>query len=512
MANKQLFSTAQVTTHVNAAGGKAYALEPREALAQLAVTGCLSDVWYANASTQLDEVLALCAQVEPAFVARAAVHARRHGRMKDMPVLMLAWLSVHAPPMAEVVFGEIVDSVAQLRSYVQILRSGAVGKRSLASRPKRFVQAWLEAASDAQLVRGLVGNAPSLGDVIRLAHPRAASIERSALYAHAIGQSTRTELLPTALQALARFRADPTLPVPDVPFQMLTDMPLDASHWRAIAQQASWTTTRMNLNTFSRHGVFEDEAMVARVAERLRDRSAIQRARVFPYQLLAAWNAAQHLPQAILDALRDATTLATANVPQLAGSVAVAVDVSGSMASPITGVRRGATSVMRCVDVAGLVAASVLARNAQATVLPFAESVRPWARPRNGGVLETARALAAMLGGGTAISAPIVRLNQLGLAPDLVLIVSDNQSWAESQQHGASATAQAWAKLRRRNPSAKLVCLDLQPYASTPVSTRDGVLNIGGFSDAVFEVIASFVREGRNTGHWVRTIEETPLR
>lgn len=512
MANKHLFSSAQVALQTNHAGGNAYTLSPREALAQLAATGSLGDAFYADAQTQLGEVLALCPQVEPAYVSKAAVYARRHGRMKDMPVLLLAWLSVHAPTFAEAVFGEVVDSVAQLRSYVQILRSGAVGKRSLASRPKRWVQAWLEAASDAALVRGLVGNAPSLGDVIRMAHPRAGSIERSALYAHAIGKSTRIELLPEALQALALFRADPTQPVPDVPFQMLTDVPLDTMHWRAIATNASWTTTRMNLNTFARHGVFEDEAMVAMVAARLRDPDAIRRACVFPYQLLAAWNAAQQLPQAILDALRDASTVATANVPQLAGSVAVAVDVSGSMSAPVTGYRRGATSTMRCVDVAGLVAASVLARNAQALVLPFAEAVRPWSPPRRGGVLETARALSTLLGGGTAISAPIVRLNQLGIAPDLVLIVSDNQSWAESQMHGASATAKAWAQLRRRNPAAKLVCLDLQPYASTPVATREGVLNVGGFSDAVFDVIARFVRHGRDTDHWVRTIEATPLR
>ncbi|MGQ0799731.1 MAG: RNA-binding protein, partial [Pseudomarimonas sp.] len=65
--------------------------------------------------------------------------------------------------------------------------------------------------------------------------------------------------------------------------------------------------------------------------------------------------------------------------------------------------------------------------------------------------------------------------------------------------------------LRRRNPRAKLICLDLQPYANTQVADRAGVLNIGGFSDAVFQVIASFVKHGKGGGHWVRAIEAVSL-
>jgi hypothetical protein len=50
---------------------------------------------------------------------------------------------------------------------------------------------------------------------------------------------------------------------------------------------------RMNLNTFARHGVFDEPGMTDHVvAARLRDASEIARARVFPYQLLAAYRSA----------------------------------------------------------------------------------------------------------------------------------------------------------------------------------------------------------------------------
>jgi len=86
----------------------------------------------------------------------------------------------------------------------------------------------------------------------------------------------------------------------------------------------------------------------------------------------------------------------------------------------------------------------------------------------------------------------------------VVVFVSDNQSWSDFRltrsQSGSSGTlmAQEWDRLRKRNPRAKLVLIDLQPYATTQVENRDDVLNVGGFSDSVFDVVSSFV--GNATG------------
>ena len=39
----------------------------------------------------------------------------------------------------------------------------------------------------------------------------------------------------------------------------------------------------------------------------------------------------------------------------------------------------------------------------------------------------------------------------------------------------------------------KLVCIDLQPYTNSQAPERSDILNIGGFSDAVFGVVAAFL-------------------
>ena len=76
--------------------------------------------------------------------------------------------------------------------------------------------------------------------------------------------------------------------------------------------------TRMNLNTFARHGVFGQPGMAELIANRLRDPQAIAKARVFPYQLMVAYtmaNANADIPREVCEALQDAMEIATANVP-----------------------------------------------------------------------------------------------------------------------------------------------------------------------------------------------------
>ena len=66
----------------------------------------------------------------------------------------------------------MIDSGKMLRNFVQILRSGAVGRKSsLGTRPKKLVQRWLLEATEKQLLNAAVGNAPSLADVVKMVHP-----------------------------------------------------------------------------------------------------------------------------------------------------------------------------------------------------------------------------------------------------------------------------------------------------------------------------------------------------
>ncbi|MEP9402088.1 RNA-binding protein [Sphingomonas sp. VNH70] len=511
MANKGLFASAVArllprVDAVNREGAAAYAYGPEAKLAQLAVTGTLADSFYAGADQHLDEALAAARACDPTFVARAAVYARRSGAMKDMPALLAAYLTVADPDLAVPVFGRVIDTGRMLRSYVQILRSGQVGRTSLGSRPKRLVTQWLERASMRDLMAAATGKAPSLADIVRMVHPKPADATRRGFYGWLIGKPYDIAALPVEVAAFEAWKRDTSLPLPPVPFEWLTAFPLTAVQWGELATRMGWQALRINLNTLARNGAFGVAGLTEAVAARLAEPAP----GVLPYQLLVALRSVgDGVPLAVQAALEMALEASLAKVAVVAGNVVVCPDVSGSMQSPVTGYRKGATTTVRCVDVAALVASAMLRTNRRTRVMPFEVDVIDLALDPHARLAVNAARLAAVGGGGTTVSAPLARLNRERASVDLVVIVSDNESWVDATRHGATATMREWEQLKRRNPNARLVCVDIQPHGTTQATGRPEILNVGGFSDAVFDTIARFALG--QTRDWVEMVNETEV-
>ncbi|MDQ3321704.1 MAG: TROVE domain-containing protein, partial [Acidobacteriota bacterium] len=488
MSNKNLFQTVKgiftpKADAVNEAGGTAYKLSPKQALAQYAATGCFNHTFYADAGEQLEKVLSLANEVDAEFVAKTAVYAREKGFMKDMPAFLVAVLSTKDKALFEKTFPRVIDNGKMLRNFVQIMRSGAVGRKSLGSLPKRLVREWFEARKAEQIFKQSVGQAPSFADVLKMVHPKPKDAERAALYGYFIGRDIDADKLPEIVRAFERFKNGDSIEVPVVPFQMLTALPISTKEWTEIARNAAWQMTRMNLNTFQRHGVFQNAEMVELVANRLRDGEAIRKARLFPYQLLTAYTAASNnalIPRKITEALQDAMEIATENVPKIDGKVYVFPDISGSMHSAVTGYRTGATSKVRCIDVAALIAAAILRKNPSAQVIPFSDHIVGASLNPRDSVMTNAQKLAALPSGGTNCSAPLVSLNHKKATGDLIIYVSDNESWIDSNRSrhvGGTQTMKQWNEFKSRNRDAKLVCIDIQPNATTQAIERADILN-----------------------------------
>lgn len=211
MANKSLFTSLAgrllpCTTMQNRAGGTAYELSPRHALAQYALTGCLNGTFYATANEQLSIVLTLCGKVAAEFIAKLAVYSREHGHMKDVPAVLCAVLSTRSNDLLAKIFSRVIDNGKMLRNFLQIMRSGVTGRKSLASAPKRLVREWLGNASDEVVFRNSIGSSPSLADVIRMVHPRPSNPSRAALYAYLIGRTHEEAALPPCVREYEVFK------------------------------------------------------------------------------------------------------------------------------------------------------------------------------------------------------------------------------------------------------------------------------------------------------------------
>lgn len=523
MANKSLFNTVvapevkvnkkNLKVIKNEAGGAAFAFEDKHALAQYAVTGTFNNVFYATAETQLDKVKELVKKVDSAFIAKLAVYAAETGKMKDMSAYLLAVL--HGRRESELLakaFPRVITSFKMLTNFVQIVRSGVTGRRSFGTSTKNIIKNWLEDKTAKQIFNGSIGlSAPSVADVIKMVHPKAGTPDRDAIYAYiteARNWQEKFSYLPEDVQVFEALKKGETTLVPDVPFRALTNLKLSKSDWARIGLNMPWNTLRQNLNMLHRNGVFEDKGYLREIAAKLSNEREVLNSKVLPYQLFTTYQNTTDLPPELTNAIQDAAEHATRNVPSFGkdDSIVVAVDVSGSMGSPVTGHRGTVTTKTRCLHVAGLVASCVLRQNKYASIIRFDTGASVVSlNPRDSIVTNTAK-IAAQLGGGTDVSMPFRLMNKEGFKPELVIVVSDNESWA-GRRMGA---VEEWLKLKARAPKAKLVNIDIQPYAHSQVPDNKDVLNIGGFSDGIWDTIAEFAK-GKSKTDFVNRIESIAL-
>jgi len=321
-------------------------------------------------------------------------------------------------------------------------------------------------------------------------------------------------MLPDSVQAFETYKRNGG-DLPDVPFQMLTALTLSGSDWTSIARRATWNQIRQNLNTFNRHGVFADDSAVQLIAGKLADEREVKRSNCFPYQLMMAYLATETVPYQISDALQTAMEHAVQNVPAIDGKVYVFPDVSASMDNSVTGYREAATSKVRCVDVAALVASAVMRKNPTAEVLPFENTVVSLRLNPRDSIMTNARLIADVGGGGTNCSAPLAELNRRNATGDVIIYVSDNESWVDSNQqnsrrrNNATKTMKQWNIFKARNPNAKMICIDIQPNTTAQTVNGNDILNVGGWSDSCFDVISSFI--GGDSSRWVNVIESVEL-
>lgn len=536
---------------VNLAGGKAYSLSSEEALAQYAATAMFTNTFYADGREQLDELLRHAANCDPVFVARAAVYSRENGWLKDAPAVLLAHVSTRFQKHDEngarrafrAAFPRVVDNGKLLRNFCQVISSNAVGRQNFGHTIRGVIDAWINGRSSEQLFRDSVGgDKPSMADVIKMTRPKPRTPAKEAELRYLIGRELKEgqfDLLSPLMQEYEHFKAskksaeaqgNPPLELPRVDFRLLDSLGLTKDEWKQIARNAKWMMTRMNLNTFQRHGVFEDPEMVTLIAARLANKAEVERSRNYPFQLFQAYRHANaEVPHQVRDALQDAMEHATANTPAFAGNIVLALDVSGSMHGAQVGGRSGKhgtrTGGVTAIEVASLFAAAILRRNPGTKLLPFSDRLNTdyRANPRDS-VMTIAQQLSKLPSGGTDCSLPLQYLNGANekrskiTSVDAVIYISDSESWIDSLgtigigygNRRMTGMMAEWTTFKGRNPGAKLICMDLAPHSTTQGPNGIDRLNVGGFNDKVFDVVASFIKSGDGQS-FVNTIRSVDL-
>ncbi len=394
---------------------------------------------------------------------------------------------------------------------------------------RKAVGAWFNARKADELALQLAKYQARDGwshrDLLRLAHPRAASPSHDRLFAWAVkgelpdGAREDTALsLIVAMEELkgehdvtaaARKIREHRLPRECVPTQFLKFPEI----WDALLESMPMTAMIRNLATMTRVGLLAPGSSAAkRVITQLREKDRLAKARVHPIAILAAlmtyksgrsvrgdgtWNPLG----TIVDAL-DAAFYASFGLIEPAGKrMLLALDVSGSMAS---GAVAGVPNLTPRVASAAMALVTAATEQDHAFVA-FTAATGGYGGQWGGGEsgittlsisprqrLDDAVAEVSRYPmGGTDCALPMIWAQKHRIDVDTFCVYTDNETWA-----GSVHPAQALRAYRdARGIPAKLVVVGMTSTGFSIADPNDaGMLDVVGFDTSTPPVIADFAR------------------
>ena len=283
----------------------------------------------------------------------------------------------------------------------------------------------------------------------------------------------------------------------------------DPDVWAALLSQMPLTALVRNLGKMTAVGLLAPLSDGTRIAcAYLADGVRLRASRVHPLVLLNALQVyrAGHGDKgaltwspvaAILDALDSAFYDAFGNVAPTNKRLLLALDVSGSMQSPIAGT---GLTCREAVAALALVTARVEPQHALVAFSNTGRHPSPWAGYMSGltelaispqqRLDDVVEAMGRIPFGGTDCALPMIYAQERGLNVDAFCLYTDNETWA-----GDIHPSQALRAYRRTHqPEAKLV---VTAMTSTGFSIADpadpGMLDVVGFDLATPQAVSAFI-------------------
>ncbi|WP_433216834.1 TROVE domain-containing protein [Microtetraspora malaysiensis] len=355
------------------------------------------------------------------------------------------------------------------------------------------------------------GEAFSLRDVLRIAHPTADSEQRRTLFGWIAGNVSDDEARDE-LESVDRFLTAKAVTTPEdavrviseasVPWEFLPDVMLrEPAVWDALVDTVGMTALIRNLARMTRIGTLKPMGdATRRAAARLINREALAKARIHPmdaWLALRVYGSGRSQPNpradvqtwqpvpAILDALEEAYELSFGHVEPSGKRILVAVDSSGSMG---THVYSGGSPLGTAYEV-GCAMAVMLARIENVHVIDVDTAVHASKVTPHTNLREIASWRPS--GGGTNLSLPFRWATQERLEVDGVVVFTDNETWAGWQHPTQALTAYRCAVSRH----SRVVVASMTAAGYSIGDPKDeGVLNVAGLDASLPLIVNGFVR------------------
>lgn len=358
-----------------------------------------------------------------------------------------------------------------------------------------------------QLVKYKQRDGWSHRDLMRLAHPKADSEERNALYKWVTDPTNASGMeyivaseqlsVETDVATAVKLIIDYNLPREACNTELLNSIRV----WEALLEKMPLGAMIRNLGKMTSIGLLKPLSDGSKgVTEKLANVDALRRARVHPLGVLLAlatykrgagvrgkltWTPDQR----IVDALDEAFYLAFQCIEPTGKNFLLGIDVSGSMT---WGNIAGMPGINPNVAAAAM--AMVTARSEQNwTVMGFAHDFRNLGITPRQSLDEVIRRTRISSFGSTDCALPMLwamdnRINNV----DAFVIYTDNETWAGRRGHPCQALTQYRNKTGR---NAKLIVVGMTSTGFTIADPNDaGMMDVVGFDTAAPAVMANFVR------------------
>ncbi len=348
-------------------------------------------------------------------------------------------------------------------------------------------------------------------DLLRLSHPAAADVGRRALFDWVSGRGVAPGV-PPLVEAFAHAQSSDKLQDwldgvrLGLSWEMLPDAALNEPKvWNALLDSGiPMTALIRQLPRLTRLGVARDRR--ADISAQITDADRLRKARVHPVNILVAlrtyasgksargestWNP----ERVIVDALDAAFYRSFGFVEPTGKRTLLALDVSGSMTSPISNLPlscREASAAMALVtasvesdyDIVGFTAKGGGYWGGGTALTPLAISPRQR-------LDDAIRTVSSLPFGQTDCALPITHALENGLHYDTFAVYTDNETYA-----GSVHPHQALAEYRRKTGiAARLVVVGMTATGFSIADPSDpGMLDVVGFDTAAPELISSFSR------------------
>ena len=360
-------------------------------------------------------------------------------------------------------------------------------------------------------------------DALRIAHPKAPSSEHDALFRFATRgweaiaglEAMRTDVGARleAVQAIRQMSPDEAARVIRI-YKLTREMvPTELLSrpivWHALLDGMPLTALIRNLGVMTKVGLLVPGSEATRaVVARLGDRAAIRRARVHPLAVLAALKTYAQgagmrgqntwTPNAqVIDALDGAFYLAFENVAPTGKRVLLALDVSGSMQSPVH-----AMPYLSCREASAAMALVTAATEPQHRFVAFTNGgyrsmwgmlgsgLTPLSISPRQRLDDVVQSISNLPFGGTDCALPMVEALKHRWEVDAFVVYTDSETWA-----GDIHPAQALRQYRERmSIAAKLVVVAMTSNGFSIADPDDaGMLDVVGFDTATPQVISDFI-------------------